>query len=151
MVRKILLLVTALIYGYLLTYIVFLAPERTTNAMRQQDRLRLFPLKSTLDDLLYYRGNDWGKHLLFFSINFIGNICLFIPFPFMLLLLFRISQPKWLIGLAFLTSVFIEIMQYRLGLGVADVDDVILNTAGAAAGVYLCRNFLRTLNHSTDK
>jgi glycopeptide antibiotics resistance protein len=44
--------------------------------------------------------------------------------------------------LACALSVVIEITQYYTGLGVADADDVILNTVGAAIGFYLCKRYL---------
>jgi glycopeptide antibiotics resistance protein len=71
---------------------------------------------------------------------------LFIPFSFILIMIFRITNARVVIGLAFLTSVALEIAQYVFRLGVADVDDVILNTTGAIIGFYLCRGFFGRLN-----
>ena len=42
-----------------------------------------------------------------------------------------------MIGFAFALSVLIETLQYLLGSGVTEVEDVILNTLGAALGTLL--------------
>lgn len=75
---------------------------------------------------------------------FVGNIVCFIPFGLYL---------QWhkkrrlvtiaLIGLLF--SLFIETMQYILGTGISELDDLILNTLGAVAGALLSRFWKRRL------
>ena len=70
---------------------------------------------------------------LFFVINVLGNICLFIPVGFGLPLLWnRISFKKTLlVGLA--ASVFIELCQLPQARG-TDIDDIWINTIGALLG-----------------
>lgn len=68
--------------------------------------------------------------------NLVGNVILFIPFGTVVALLTRTGAfLRVLTGtvLGFALSVSIETVQYLLGR-VADVDDVILNTAGAFLG-----------------
>ncbi len=69
-------------------------------------------------------------------LNFWGNIVAFVPVGALALLSFRRVRGAWLaaIGAGGAVSVAIEIAQYSIGRS-ADVDDVILNVAGVAAGV----------------
>ena len=64
---------------------------------------------------------------------FFGNIIWFVPFGFLLKKLTKLSIIK-IILLGFLLSLFIETMQYIFGMGVSEIDDLILNTIGAAIG-----------------
>jgi len=138
--------VTALIYGICLTYVVLWAPVRRRWPITGEYRLRLIPLKGTLNDLLHPKGHNMLAHWVLFLGNFLGNIVLFMPFAFILMWCFRISNTRTVILLGCLTSVLIEIIQYIYHLGVADVDDVILNTLGVAIGACLSRLFFRKLN-----
>lgn len=68
---------------------------------------------------------------------FLGNIAAFIPFG--LYLAYRKPEMKlWRIVLyGFLLSFIIECMQYVLGTGYTELDDLILNTAGVGVGAKL--------------
>lgn len=44
---------------------------------------------------------------------------------------------KRIVVAAFMLSVFCEVLQYFTGRGMADVNDILFNTLGAAAGVWL--------------
>ncbi len=76
----------------------------------------------------------------YFIINFIGNICMFIPIGFCVPLLWnRMSFGKTtLIG--FGTSLFIELCQIPQVRG-SDVDDLWLNTLGVVIGYVLFQGF----------
>ncbi len=94
------------------------APRGTVN---------LRPLATMTDDLA--RG---GEGLV---VNFLGNVALLAPLGFLLTRL----RPSWAtlarvagVGAGF--SLAIEVMQFAFGRRVADVDDVLLNTLGAALG-----------------
>ena len=64
---------------------------------------------------------------------FIGNIIWFVPLGFYLAVYKR--KPFWITILyGFLLSLFIETMQYVLGTGVSELDDLILNTLGCIIG-----------------
>lgn len=70
-----------------------------------------------------------------FYLNIYGNILLFVPLPVILMILFKVRN-RWLVfALCVLASACIEGVQYVLKIGVADSDDVILNTCGAALGI----------------
>ncbi len=71
--------------------------------------------------------------------NVVGNIALFVPLG-MYLQVFR-KRKKILpcVALACAISVGVEILQFILGIGAADIDDVLLNTLGALLGILLYR------------
>ena len=69
----------------------------------------------------------------YFTINFLGNIMMFMPFGFFVPLLWNRSNRKVVLS-GCLTSVFIEICQLFLYRS-TDIDDVILNTTGVILGL----------------
>lgn len=72
--------------------------------------------------------------------NLLGNVAILLPLGVLLPLMFRGMRHFWtFLPLAALVSVGIEYVQWRTATGVADVDDSILNFAGAAAGYFLTR------------
>ena len=66
--------------------------------------------------------------------NVLGNIVLFMPLG----LLLRLTRPgqkiRWTVLIVCLASIAVEVAQYALGVGAADIDDVILNTLGGLLG-----------------
>ena len=67
--------------------------------------------------------------------NLVGNIALFIPMGILLPVVFRYARkflPFFIITV--LLSSILELFQYALGTGSADIDDVILNTLGGLSG-----------------
>ncbi|RYY31616.1 MAG: VanZ family protein [Chitinophagaceae bacterium] len=70
--------------------------------------------------------------------NVLGNIVGFIPFGILVPMLFpRLSRLFRTLMAAFLLSVAFEVLQLIFVLGSFDVDDLMLNTAGAAIGYYI--------------
>ncbi len=71
--------------------------------------------------------------------NTVGNIALFVPFGMMAVMLWRGARRPVLrtalVGLLF--SLVIEAVQFIFSLGRTDVDDLLLNTLGAALGAWL--------------
>jgi glycopeptide antibiotics resistance protein len=125
-----------------LLFLVLLNPERIKEPIPLKSRLRIHPIVDSLKDIMYPRGSSWWLHWFHFLTNLFGNIVLFIPFSFIAIIVFKLSRFIWVVLLACALSVAIEVIQYYTGLGVADADDVILNTAGAAIGFYLCKRYL---------
>jgi glycopeptide antibiotics resistance protein len=72
------------------------------------------------------------------TINFIANIFVFIPLGFMIPLLLRRSSFVRTITICFLVIIGIEIFQFIICLGSADIDDVILNMTGCFVGYIIC-------------
>lgn len=70
-------------------------------------------------------------------INFLGNVVMFMPFGFFPPLLWRTSG-RTAIAAGFGASLLVEITQLFLPRS-TDIDDLILNTAGAALGYWLYR------------
>lgn len=48
-------------------------------------------------------------------------------------------EAKKIVAVGFALSMFCEVLQYLTGRGMADVNDVLFNTLGAAVGVWLAR------------
>ena len=80
-----------------------------------------------------------GKELSVGWLNFlyplVGNIVLFVPLGWLLPVLFARWRKASAVALtAFLLSLSIEISQWLLGTGVADVDDLLFNVIGGMLG-----------------
>ena len=101
----------------------------------------LVPLKEITRYFRYYR--TLGMAL--FLINIVGNIAAFMPFGFFLPIISRRSR-KWYntvsFGLVF--SLTLETLQLVLRVGSFDVDDMLLNTIGAALGFWVYKLVQRT-------
>lgn len=69
---------------------------------------------------------------------FLGNLIWFVPFGFYLVHERGRSLYRTVLA-GFLLSLFIEVMQYVLGTGITEVDDLVLNTAGCLIGALLAR------------
>jgi len=69
--------------------------------------------------------------------NILGNICLFFPLG-VYMQLFR-KRKDYLISIAIISliSLGIELIQFVFGIGVTDIDDIILNCLGGTIGVLL--------------
>ena len=126
----------SVIYFLSLLYIVFFARRRKM-IIPEGERINIYPLANKWKYLFAYpsRMEDMGR-FNFYS-DFIGNILLFIPLPLFLLFVLRMTGYKKVILVSIITSIVIETIQYILDIGVADIDDVILNTTGAVAGVLI--------------
>ncbi len=88
-------------------------------------------------------------NLNYFIINFLGNIILFIPFGFVIPMLWNISNIK-VIAIGFLSSFFIEFCQMFLTRG-TDIDDLILNTIGTCIGLLLYKFINKQFNSFIKK
>jgi glycopeptide antibiotics resistance protein len=86
--------------------------------------------------------------------NILGNIIGFVPLGILLPLLFAPLKRGWLL-VAFVgfISLAFETTQILFGLGIFDVDDIILNTAGGLAGYivyWMVRSFVRSKNYQQN-
>ena len=73
-------------------------------------------------------------------LNLVGNVAGFIPFGFFLPVISRrLSHPAVVILLALAVSASVEVIQLVTRTGCFDVDDILLNTLGAAIGYLICR------------
>lgn len=79
------------------------------------------------------RTHDWDR----FIYLFVGNIIWFVPLG--MYVRYRKPQAGIMRAVIFglLLSLCIEIMQYLFGTGISELDDLILNTFGAALGALI--------------
>ncbi|MDQ0352505.1 glycopeptide antibiotics resistance protein [Alkalibacillus filiformis] len=76
----------------------------------------------------HYNFNTWFY-------NTLGNIIMFIPLGVLIPIVYDRSKRLYqVVLLSFLISLIIEGMQFVTGLGVFDIDDIILNTIGGVIG-----------------
>jgi len=81
--------------------------------------------------LIHYRRTGSLSSLF----NLLGNVVILIPLGVLLPVLLRPMRRVWLaVPLLAAVCAGVEWLQWRTGLGVADVDDSILNFVGALAG-----------------
>lgn len=88
--------------------------------------------------IINYLRIDFGKRIII--TNLLGNIAAFVPMGFVLPV---VSSKYYRFSRVFIitagTSLAIEVLQYTLAVGAADVDDLILNSIGGAVGYLLYR------------
>ena len=79
---------------------------------------------------------------LFFK-NIVGNMIMFIPFGLAVPVILKTYKVKYMMFLAFTTSLTIEVTQLIIGR-VFDIDDIFLNVVGALIGLFIFRiiNFI---------
>ena len=124
-----------LIYAVVLIYFLFFADwygHAPGKAVRSAPNL--VPFREI--ERYMKRGYIIGSRLVFW--NLIGNVIGFMPFGFMLPLIsdhFRKWYRVFLCG--FLLSLLVESVQLITGIGIFDVDDMILNTLGALLGYFV--------------
>ncbi len=81
--------------------------------------------------------SSWGRTVTTKAF-YIENILLFIPMGILMPSAYRIFRKPYIcIPAIFLFSCFIETVQYIFGLGVAELDDVLTNTAGGIIGLII--------------
>ncbi|RZK38702.1 MAG: VanZ family protein [Hymenobacter sp.] len=136
-------LFAALGYSLLLIYIVFFARRRRHLEERY---LNLVPFENSIKDFVRLDTNS-NKDLYNYYSNLGGNILLFIPLPFVIFSLFKIKSNKTILLVALGLSAFIEFTQYAFKIGVADIDDILLNVLGAIVGIVSLR-ICRHIQHS---
>lgn len=121
-------------YAALFLYAVFFARRRRNLTRRY---LNLCPLRKIVRE--FHTMNFMEKRDLVnvFS-NLVGNFILFIPYTFIVVVLFNYKNSRLVLLSVFLLSLSTEALQYIFRVGVADVDDLLLNTAGAWVGIRLC-------------
>lgn len=85
----------------------------------------------------FSRGDSWFAPLF----GYVGNVAFFIPFGVLLYFLLHRTSAARTLGFTALgglaLSLAMETAQYAFSLGFSDIDDVIMNTIGAALGAGL--------------
>lgn len=117
------------LYATVLLYMMFYASGREPSG------ISYLQLKPFITIQHFFTGNDVDKEA--FLVNIIGNVFLFSPFGWLGLCIGKFNRLAP-ITLFFLMAIgLIESVQYMTGRGVADVDDVFLNTLGMLIGYFL--------------
>lgn len=78
--------------------------------------------------------------------NLIGNIAIFIPLGIFLQLFHKNKRITPCLAWVFSATLAIELLQLLTGLGIFDVDDLILNFFGGFIGIFLYRQLLRAVH-----
>ena len=104
-------------------------------------------LKLFAEYLPLIRNRDWGRIIYLFA----GNIIWFVPLG--MYVQYRKERHGILRAavFGFALSFLIETMQYLFGTGISELDDLILNTAGAALGALFVRNIMPVTFHGVGK
>lgn len=145
LISKIFILALFVFYMYaLLRIILFKFRWRDTTFLWHQLQMNF----GNPDNLLYQlqSGNFVPFRTIFINIqslsgwhdlsNLIGNIAAFIPFGIFLILLSKNKEMSFVgvLALSFSLSLLLECLQIVFSLGIFDVDDLLLNTAGGLLG-----------------
>ena len=96
----------------------------------------------------FWKYRDQLGNFAVFS-NIFGNVIGFLPWGFILPIIFRRMDRAFLIFLSgFLLSLIVEVIQLISKVGCFDVDDILLNTIGGVLGyiVFVVCNLLRRRN-----
>jgi glycopeptide antibiotics resistance protein len=122
----------ALVLSLISLYILFILDLALLQFPSRHPAPNAVPLRSIF--------GDWRTGGREFLVNFVGNIVAFIPIG-MIPPMARLRRAGvWHSAVFCLSlSAMIETLQYVSGRRVADVDDLILNTAGGILGYFLVR------------
>ena len=131
--HDLLLCVIFIVYIVILFAIVF----RTKRSVRV---VKLIPF-NTISSFLS-KGRIFHS---FTTINILGNIVLFMPLGIYFTLYSKNKKSNKNVLWVGLISFILEAIQYAFKLGVADIDDVILNTLGGYLGIIFYRFLLQKL------
>ncbi len=121
--------------------------ERIQNTISDRNEgnwnFNLIPLRTIQSEIDFYaRHSQFGFPFLVLAVN----IFIFLPMGLLISFLFR--KPSFLktIGISLAIISGIELLQFVTCLGILDIDDIILNTAGCAAGylIFAFKNRIQT-------
>lgn len=126
-------------YLIILCYFLFFSEEMGRTYCERSYHYNLVPFREIRRFLRYWKALGIGTVM----INLVGNVAAFMPFGIFLPLFWERCRRFWRTVLyGFELSLFVEVQQLIFKVGSFDVDDLILNTIGAAAGFFCSRIFL---------
>jgi len=137
MKREIPLMIFLLFNAALLLFALdgeYRAPAEMLNSavdrLTSGERVNLVPFRTIIG---FFTGDNMDR----FLVNIVGNVVMFIPWGFGLVLLWKQTRkPLRIAGLCLALPLFIELWQMFISRSV-DVDDLILNFAGGMTGALL--------------
>ena len=132
--------VLLVIYLIILTWIILLKTQFSFSALGHYRSVNLIPFagsvvingKVDLDEIL-------------------NNFIVFIPVGLYLGMLMPKSSPLRKIAPIFGLSLLYEVIQFIFAIGASDITDLIMNTLGGAAGIFLVFLFTKLLKEKTVK
>jgi glycopeptide antibiotics resistance protein len=127
-------LLASFFYSSLLVYIFFFARRRWVQVPNRI--VHVIPFREKILYLQSYSVTRGRENFEFFK-DIAGNILLFIPFPFLLRYVFGIKSYRRLLWMSIAFSFLVETLQFIVNRGVADIDDLVLNTLGACFGLLI--------------
>ena len=129
-----------LLYLALLSYLMFFSEDFGRTNPNRGYAYNLAPFKEIMRFITYYE--TLGMKAV--VVNLAGNVIAFMPFGFFMPVVSRRSRgPVRIIFLGFGFSLMLETIQLVYKVGSFDVDDLILNTLGAAIGFFCYRRVQR--------
>ena len=143
--RKIIRIISRICFGiYMIVLVYFLLLSDGFGRMDGHRTLQynLIPFQEIKRFVVY-----WQTIGAYYSIiNLAGNVVAFMPFGALIRWVVN-QKTRWYqaVGYTFLFSLSVELLQLVARVGVFDVDDLILNTLGAAIGylLFVVCNYLR--------
>lgn len=127
-------------YLALLSYLMFFSEDFGRTNPNRGYAYNLAPFKEIMRFITYYE--TLGMRAV--VVNLAGNVIAFMPFGFFMPVVSRRSRgPVRIIFLGFGFSLMLETIQLVFKVGSFDVDDLILNTLGAAIGFFCYRRVQR--------
>ena len=124
---RVILAFFALVYALILLKMTFLKDGVRMSA----DEYRFIPFNGIYE----YKAGVKSAASLF--MNYGGNLLLFLPAGLLLPAIFKKLSLAKTVAVCFFLSLCIEVLQYATASGYADIDDVIMNPAGAAVGAFI--------------
>ncbi|KEQ24156.1 VanZ family protein [Paenibacillus tyrfis] len=131
-----------ILYTSCMLYMMFVGFGRSVHA--DELRYNLHPFRTIGNYFIYFDSYAFSIVL----INLGGNIGMFVPFGILLPLLFRRCRTFLGFSLSFIVPlIVVELLQTVLRVGSGDIDDVILNYAGASLGYVLYKVVFGRMRH----
>lgn len=120
-----------ILYICLMLWEIFIGPYRSYS---ETLRYNITPF-NTIKNFLNF-SSKYSFETLF--INLAGNIVTFVPFGFLVPIIFRRANSFGrILVLSVISITLVELLQLVLRVGVFDIDDIIFNTLGCLLG-YIC-------------
>ena len=155
MKKKIILLILGLLYAAGLLALLFgRAPHALSGGYWETlpDFVNLIPFRTVTRQLLYLSRHPAAKAMWTVAANLLGNVLLFVPLGILLPAAWEKLRrgPAFFLA-AVLLLLTVETVQLFTLLGYFDVDDLILNLAGASAGFLIFRLWTRGKDKKRQK
>ena len=127
------------LFAVYIAALVFLLLARTPydELVSYRSLMKLVPFETISSQLRYARYSHNGNLVRYGVENLLGNFVLFLPMGIFLPCIFKkLRRVYKTVPIIMLAVVIVELLQLVTKRGFADIDDLILNTAGAAVGYF---------------